>query len=136
MHLPQSADLRLTPAGAWLVALDPGKGTAPDLRAVLRPQGERPAAGPWMSAFASYEEMLAYCVPQDRALTVQPWHAWATYQEIRLEIPLADCQPLAGEASSRTAQALVGDAEPFSFLVPDVFLRFDAERHDRWPKKW
>ncbi|MGE5333177.1 MAG: DUF2071 domain-containing protein [Nitrososphaerota archaeon] len=136
MHVPQRADLRLTPAGAWLVTLDPGEGSAPDLHAVLRPQGEWPAMGPWMPAFASYEEMLAYCVPQDRALTAEPWHAWVTYQEIRLDIPLADCQPLAGEVSSRTARALVGDAEPFSFLVPDVFLRFDAERHARWPKKW
>jgi hypothetical protein len=80
--------------------------------------------------------MLAYAVPQDRALTVQPWHAWVTRQEIRLDIPLDACQPLTGDVSSRTARALVGDAEPFSFLVPSVYFRFDAEHHDRWPKKW
>jgi Uncharacterized conserved protein (COG2071) len=140
MHVPRSADLRLIsdnsvdPDGVWLVALDPGSGSAPDLAALLHPQESRPATGPWDAAFASYEEMLAYCVPQDRALTVQPWHAWVTRQEIRLDIPLADCQPLTGEVVSRTARVLVGDAEPFSFLVPGVFFRFDAERHDRWPK--
>ena len=74
-------------------------------------------------------------VPQDRALTVQPWHAWVTRQEIRLDIPLDACQPLMGDVSSLMARAIVGDAEPFSFIVPSVFFRFDAEYHDRWPKK-
>ena len=136
MHVPRSADLRETPDGAWLVTLDPGAGSAPDLVALLRACEGRPATGPWASAFASYKDMLAYAVPQDRALTVQPWHAWVTRQEIRLDIPLDACQPLTGDVSSRAARALVGDAEPFSFLVPSVFFRFDAERHDRWPKKW
>lgn len=136
MHVPRSADLRLTPDGALLLSLDPGSGSAPDFAALLRPAGEeRPSAGPWVAGFASYEEMLAYSVPQDRALTVQPWHAWVTRQEIQLGIPLAACQPLVGEISSQSARAVVGDAEPFSFLVPSVFFRFDVERHDRWPKK-
>jgi hypothetical protein len=135
MHVPRSADLRMTPAGAWLVALDPGAGSAPDFAALLHPCEIRPATGSWAACFASYAEMLAYCVPQNRALTVQPWHAWVTRQEIRLAIPLDDCQPLAGDVSSRTVRTLVGDAEPFSFLVPSVFFRFDAERHDRFLQK-
>jgi hypothetical protein len=137
MHAPRSGELRQTPDGAWLVALDPGGGSSPDLAALLRssPTAERPDTGPWAAAFASYEEMLAYAVPQDRALTVQPWHAWVTRQEIRLDIPLADCQPLDGAIASETARTLAPDAEPFTFLVPGVFFRFDAERHDRWPRK-
>ncbi len=136
MHVPRAADLRQRPDGAWLATLDPGAGSAPDLAALLRACEGRPATGPWAECFASYEEMLAYAVPQDRALTAQPWHAWVTRQEIRLDIPLGACQPLAGDVSSRAARVLVGDAEPFSFLVPGVYFRFDAERHDRWPKKW
>jgi len=136
MHVPRSVDLRQTPDGAWLATLDPGAGSAPDLAALLHHCESRPATGPWAECFAIYEEMLAYAVPQDRALTVQPWHAWVTRQEIRLDIPLDACQPLTGDVSSRTARALVGDAEPFSFLVPSVFFRFDSERHDRWAKKW
>ena len=136
MHVPRSAEVRQTADGAWAVTLDPGDGSAPDLVANLQPCANQPDAGPWASAFANYAEMLAYAVPQDRALTVQPWHAWVTRQEIRLDIPLDDCQPLAGAVSSRALQALVGDAEPFSFIVPGVFFRFDAERHDRWPRKW
>lgn len=136
MHVPQNAGLRMTPDGAWRVSLDPGSGSAPDLAALLRTGEQRPATGPWLVAFASYEEMLAYVVPQDRALTAQPWHAWVTRQEIQLDIPLSACQPLAGDVSSLTAHTLAGDAEPFSFLVPSVFFRFDAERHDRWPNTW
>jgi hypothetical protein len=136
MHLPKRGDLRQTPDGAWLVTLDAGGGSAPDLAALFRPIAERPAMGPWTDAFASYEEMLAYAVPQDRALTVQPWHAWVTRQEIRLDIPLDACQPLTGDVSSQTIRVLVGDAEPFSFLVPNVDFRFDAECHDRWQQKY
>lgn len=69
-------------------------------------------------------------------MTVQPWHAWVTRQEIELDIPLSTCQPLTGAISSRVVRELVGDAEPFSFIVPAVYFRFDAERHDRWPRKW
>lgn len=135
MHVPASAAVHRTPTGAWVALLDPGSGTAPDLAALLHPAVGAPTTGPWASAFASYEQMLAYCVPQDRALTVQPWHAWVTRQEIRLDIPLDVCQPLEGEITSRAARAIVGDAEPFSFLVPGVNFRFVTERHDRWPKK-
>ena len=135
MHAPRHGELRQTPDGAWLVALDPGSGTSPDFAALLRPCAARPQEGPWAAAFASYAEMLAYAVPQECALTVQPWHAWVTRQEIQLDIPLESCQPLAGAISSPTARTLVGDAEPFTFIVPSVFFRFDAERHDRWPNK-
>ena len=135
MHAPRHGELRQTPDGAWLVALDPGAGSSPDMAALLRPCAARPDTEPWAAAFASYAEMLAYAVPQDRALTVQPWHAWVTRQEIRLDIPLESCQPLAGVISSQTARTLVGNAEPFTFIVPGVFFRFDAERHDRWPRK-
>jgi len=135
MHTPRSADLRRTPGGAWLVSIDPGSGSAPDLAALLHHCEARPTTGPWASAFASYEEMLAYCVPQDRALSTQPWHAWVARQEIELGIPLAACQPLTGDVSSQVVRTLVGDAEPFVFVVPSVFFRFDAEYYDRWPHK-
>lgn len=139
MHVPARGDLRQMPDGVWLLLLDPGSGTSPDLAALLHasePGEGRPEDGPWAAAFASYAEMLAYAVPQDRALTVQPWHAWVTRQEIQLDIPLSMCQPLVGGVSSRTVRELAGEAEPFSFRVPDVYFRFDTERHDPWPKKW
>ncbi len=75
--------------------------------------------------------MLAYCVPQDRAFSPQPWHGWVTRQEIALGIPLVDCQPLEGEVRSRAAAAIVGNATPFCFRVPTVRFRFAREEHDR-----
>jgi hypothetical protein len=66
-------------------------------------------------------------VPQDRALSTQPWHGRVTRQEIRLEIPLAACRPLEGKVASRAAAAWVKEAQPFCFRVEKVAFRFDSE---------
>jgi hypothetical protein len=70
-------------------------------------------------------------VPQDRAMSSQPWYRRITRQEIELGIPLEACEPLAGHAASRAAQALVGAARPVCFRVPQVTLRFGAEIYDQ-----
>lgn len=129
MHVPAAAELRRE-GGNILLALDPGSGSAPDARAELRPAGRTPESGPWSAAFATWGEMLEYVVPQDRALSVQPWHGHVTRQEIRLEIPLEACEPLEGRVTSRLAAAIAGDAEPFCFRVPRLELSFDSEVHD------
>ena len=113
-------------------ALDPGDGSAPDAVADLHP-GPAPAAGPWSDCFPTWRDFLAYCVPQDRAMTTQPWAGTVTRQEIRLDIPINACEPLVGEVRSRAALALVGDAVPFSFRVAAVKFRFDREEQDALP---
>jgi hypothetical protein len=132
MHLLARGQLRRTPAGAIHLHLAAAGGSAPEAEADLQPLAERPARGPWNRAFASYDDMLAYCVPQDRALTTQPWYRRTTRQEIMLGIPLAACVPLAPAVQSAAAHAIVGDAEPFAFGVPHVPFRFLHEYHDRW----
>lgn len=63
-------DSRLVVEGGRIDLLpDPGRGSAPAAEASLVPLPERPADGPWRPAVASYEEMPAHCVPQDRALS-------------------------------------------------------------------
>ena len=52
--------------------------------------------------------MLAYCVPQDRAMCVQPWRDVVTRQEINLNIPLQSCLPMKGSVVSAAARALAG----------------------------
>jgi hypothetical protein len=116
----------------YALRLDGGTGTAPDANADLA-LTERRSDGPWSAAFGSFDEMLAYVVPQDRALSTQPWHDRVTRQEIRLGIALDACEPLEGPVTSRAARAIVGDAEPFCFLVRRVPFRFDAERYDPLP---
>jgi hypothetical protein len=128
MHVPRKAELARTAGGAITVRLDPGRGSAPDLEARLLPT-EPPADGPWQSAFATWHDFLAYVVPQDRALSSQPWRGRVTSQEIDLGIPLRACQALAGEVRSRRARELAGDAEPIAFLVPRVTFLFDREDH-------
>lgn len=132
MHLLRRGKLYPTPEDAFLLLLDPGKGSAPDAAGLFRLAGATPQFGPWDLCFSDYKAMLAYCVPQDRALSVQPWHRWVTRQEIRLDIPLDACQPLEGELFSQAARTVVGDAMPFAFRVARVNFRFDEERHDRW----
>ena len=130
MHVLRRAASRPTGDGGWQMDLDPGPGTAPAAHAVLRPTAAPPADGPWRACFPSYLAMLAYCVPQDRAMSSQPWYARITRQEIHLGIPLAACEPLAGTVVSQAAQAFVGDATPFCFRVAQVAFRFDREEHD------
>src|SRR6185295_4332325 len=129
MHVIAAAELR-SEGGRFLLRIDPGSGSAPDVDADLRPLPAAPASGPWSAAFASWREMLAYVVPQDRGFSTQPWHGRVTRQEIRLEIPLEACEPLEGRVTSRAAAAIVGDAEPFCFRVASVKFRFDGEEFD------
>ncbi|GIE31147.1 hypothetical protein Ait01nite_041920 [Actinoplanes italicus] len=128
MHLLRRAAVERADEATVRLRLDPGIGSAPDADAVLTFAPE-PAGGPWRSAFGTYQDMLRYVVHQDRALSVQPWHRRITRQEIRLGLTPADCHPLAGSVRSRSARAIVGDAEPFSFHVPRVTLRFDSEEY-------
>lgn len=132
MHVPHRAELSLTPTGTWTVALQPGVGSSPDLDASLRPASGAAEFPAWRTAFATWRDVLTYCVPQDRALNVQPWYGRSTRQEIDLGIPPDACVPLVGTVRSVAARAITGDAEAFCFYVPKVDFSFDAERYDSW----
>lgn len=122
MHVLKSAELSDT-----RLRLDPGAGSAPDVEMEFK-SAPVPERGPWTSAFPTWKDALAYVVPQDRALSSQPWFGRITRQEIRLDIPLEACEPLEAKVVSRAARAIVGDAEPFCFRVAKVKFRFDGER--------
>jgi hypothetical protein len=130
MHVLRSGIVGADGKGGYRLSLEPGAGSAPDAVATLCAAGEMPDDGPWRACFASYEAMLAYCVPQDRALSSQPWYRRTTRQEIDLGIPLSACEPLVGEVHSRAARAIVGDAIPFCFRVASVDFLFAREEHD------
>lgn len=132
MHLLGAADLRRAADGAIEVVLEPGGGSAPDARIALRP-GPRELPASFREVFDDYDAFLAYTVPQDRAMSTQPWLGRTTREEIDLGIPLASCEPLAGRVDSRAAAAIVGDdAEPVCFRVPAVPFQFVGEHVDRW----
>jgi hypothetical protein len=129
MHVPLRGAVVAEKDGSFAVALEPGSGTAPDLEGRLRPgAAELPAA--WGECFPSYRDFLAYCVPQDRALSSQGWYGRVTRQEILLAIPLEKCQPLQGEVRSRAAEGYVGAAAALCFRVPRVAFRFRGEHYD------
>jgi hypothetical protein len=130
MHVPERATIVARPDGGYDVTLAPGPGTAPDARLSLHPTARDAIAAlppPWPEVFPTPEAAMAYCVPQDRALNVQPWHNRVTRQEIRLDIPLDSCRILVGGVDSAAARAIVGDATPFCFHVPGVRFDYDGE---------
>ncbi len=131
MHLLQTGIVSAKPDGSFEVCLDPGAGSAPDLAMTLIPSAVPEFAAGWSACFASFHELLAYCVPQDRAMSTQSWYRRVTRQEIELGIPLEICEPLSATTlTSNAAQALIGDAQPICFRVPQVTLRFWQEAHD------
>jgi hypothetical protein len=130
MHVPAQALVKGEADGSFVLRLVSGIGSAPDVEASLRP-GPRALPGPpWTECFPDWQAFIAYCVPQDRAFSAQPWHGRATRQEIQLGIPLEVCHPLCGEVTSKAAEAIVGPAAAVCFHVPTVHFRFDREEYD------
>lgn len=133
MHVLARGEVRRDGDGTLHLALDPGKGSGPDAQATLAKSAEPELKGAWKACFSSFRELLAYCVPQDRAMSTQRAAGTVTRHEIDLGIPLDVCEPLVGEVQSRAAEAIVGDAKPLCFRVPAVFFRFEVEEKDALP---
>jgi hypothetical protein len=131
MHALRCAAVAVDKERTCRLLLDPGVGSAPDLEAVLRPADAVLPGPPWSECFESYSSLLAYCVPQDRAFSSQPWYGRITRQEIKLAIPLDSCEPLAGEVRSHVATAYVGDTQPLCFRVGRVAFCFEREEYDQ-----
>lgn len=133
MHVLRSAEIRRDLDGTMHVELDPGEGSAPDAKATLRPAKAPEMSGAWKECFATFRDLLAFAVPQDRAMSTQPSAGTVTRQEIELGIPLDACEPLEGEVESRAARAIAGDSRPICFRVPAVLFRFEVEEKDPLP---
>ncbi len=131
MHVLARGTLDRAADGAIAIALDPGTGSAPDATLALAPCEVPTLTGAWAECFADHRALLAYCVPQDRAMSSQPLRGRISRQEIDLGIPLDACRPLAGTVTSRAATAIAGDAVPLCFHVRDVAFNFSRELHDR-----
>lgn len=131
MHVLKNGAIRVN-EGVDL-RLEPGRGSAPHLEATLRASKVPALSGLWTEAFEDYEQLLAYCVPQDRAMSSQPWYERTTRQEINLNIPLSDCMPLEGSVYSRTINELLGEALlPICFRVPTVNFVFEKVERSSW----
>lgn len=131
MHIPASALISRDPDGTIRLALDPGAGTAPDVEARFVPAPGPRLGPPWSLCFAAWREMLDYCVPQDRAMSVRARSGQVTRQEIILDIPRESCRPLTGSVASNAARAIAGDTTPLCFVVDHVEFRFESEEPDR-----
>lgn len=130
MHLPRSAEMTARSDGSFRLVLDPGEGSSPDAIAELRSAETPNLTPPWSECFEDYRAFLNYCVPQDRAMSSQPWYRRVTRQEIHLGIPLDACEPLEGSVISKAAGIIAGDAKPLCFRVAKVDFRYDGEKYD------
>jgi hypothetical protein len=116
--------------GAVAFEFEPGGGSAPSAEGTLAPCPPPSLEGEWRECFGDWDGFLKYCVPQNRAMSGQPWHQRVTRHEITLPIDLARCEPLAGEVRSSTAIAIVGERVPLCLRVAGLHFTFEAELHD------
>ncbi len=130
MHVLAHGEVRREENGTVHLRIDPGAGSGPDATATLRPTARTTLPPPFDACFDGFEAFLACCVPQDRAMSTQPWWPRVTRQEIDLGIPLSVCERLDGEVVSRAASAIVGEAQALCFRVPEVSFTFSGEEHD------
>jgi len=131
MHLPAIAAWTRGRDGVLSLRIDPGSGSAPDVAATFRPCAEPPLAHPWDECFGTWRRMLEYCVPQDRAMSSEPWRNRVSCQEITLNIPLDDCRPMEAAIVSQAAAAIAGESAPFCFHVASLQFRFIGVQHDK-----
>jgi hypothetical protein len=132
MHLLARAEVTRQEDGRMRVLLEPAGGSGPDAELDLRPAPGFALPPPWDACFADARAMLAYAVPQDRAMSTEPWRRCTTREEIDLGIPLDACEALEGSVRSRAAEALVGDATAVCFRVQRVAFWLRGEARDGW----
>lgn len=121
MHVASNAVVTTSNGNEFLVELKPGLGSAPDLTAKLKTCEKPQFSDAWLDCFGDFDSFLAYCVPQDRAMSTQSWYMQSTKQEINLGIPLNSCQPVSGEVVSDSVIRLIGNSSrPVCFRVPNV----------------
>lgn len=122
--LPSHLPLSITHAreGDRIVtSIDPGAGSAPDLRSEVRVGGTRTLPADFARHFPTWDDAVRYLVDQNRAVAVFP--ALGRLHESPISIPIAvsEVQPLVvNAAESRWLAPFVGDSPCFAFLVPSV----------------
>jgi hypothetical protein len=135
MHLLAKGAIIAEVDGSFHVHLDPGTGSAPDLMMHLKASSEPILSPPWNLCFDNFHELLAYCVPQDRGMSSQPWYSRTTRQEIELPIPLDSCESLTGTVVSQAAEKIAGNSEAICFRVPKLAFLFKREEYDYWEQE-
>jgi Uncharacterized conserved protein (COG2071) len=131
MHVPEQARMSRGADGNIELEIVPGAGSAPDIKARFAASDEPALTQQWKECFGSWRDMLEYCVPQDRAMSAQPWNGSIVRQEIMLNIPLESCKPMSAAVVSEAARGIAGDAAPLCFLVENVAFRLIREKRDR-----
>jgi hypothetical protein len=122
MHVMRRAELHRE-GDEWRIRLDAGAGSAVDLTATLRPIDDRRLPPPWRACFADFPAVLAYCVPQERALAWDAGRGRVAPLTVRLDARLEDGELLNGDVHCPAANAVLGDAGFLGFRIPRLTVR-------------
>jgi hypothetical protein len=134
MHVLARAEFSSGPTGTR-VTLDPGGGSAPDASLSLSDAPREPLEGAFAQCWSSWDDFLAYCVPQERAMDSQVLKGRVSRQEISLGIEPERCVPLHGEVRSRAAEVITRGAPSLCFRAPAARFRFLVEQFDPLPSR-
>jgi hypothetical protein len=128
MHIPAKAKIDREHSEDFLIEMISGNGSSADLSCRLKKSATMELPDDWKDCFISWDAMLDYCVPQNRALVWQPWYGRLLQQKISLEISNSDCQSFAGEVNSVAAAQIAGKAKPVCFGAAKVSFLFLGEQ--------
>ena len=105
--------------------IDPGVGSAPDLKSTVRVHDQRDLPLALGSVFTNWEEAVNYLVQQNRGINVLPAHGSIRESTIDIPISLDLVRPatLDEKIESRFLEKIVDGCEPFAFVVPQVNFR-------------
>jgi hypothetical protein len=116
--------------GDLVTSIDPGDGSAPDLRSRVRPAATHDMPEEWCNVFDSPEEAVTYLVTQSKAVRTLP--AWGKVCHCYIDIPIDPAQVVPAQAvavESRFLEDIVKESEPFCFVVPSVAFQALGERY-------
>ena len=115
--------------GDLVTSIVSGTGSAPDLYARVSPSGQSELPLEWGTLFGSVEEATQYLVEQSKAVRTLP-HLGKVC-DCYIDIPIDPTKVIPArvvEMKSEFLRPLVGDAEPFAFVVPRVAFQALGER--------
>jgi len=120
-HKPLRIDHRRS-QDRLVTSIDPGVGSAPDLKSTVRISEHRRLPADVMEHFSGWEHLVQYLVDQNRGVGVHPAQAGICQSKISIPIAIDAVQPadVVGAVESRLLEPVIDGCCCFAFVVPQV----------------
>ena len=115
--------------GDLVTTMVSGTGSAPDLYSRVAPSESRELPADWKAIFHSAQEAIQYLVAQNKA--IRPLPHLGKVCDCYIDIPIDPAAVVPArvlEMKSGFLKPIVGNAEPFAFVVPRVAFQALGER--------